>query len=147
MLSKVSQADQDHNALNFSEGLALKKDSELDTSLSRQPDAILNQSKMNHAYINKSVSLSEELVAERELNLSMAPSGEACESVTNISCVDAQDVRHLIKKPSDFVFAIDPPLQSDNHLDNSPIGDNVDMFDKIESSPYCKQEKELAEDF
>ena len=92
MLSKVSQADQDHNALNFSEGLAHEKDSELDTSLSLQPDAILNQSKMNHAYINKNVSLSEELVAERELNLSMALSGRACELVTNISCVDARDV-------------------------------------------------------
>jgi hypothetical protein len=64
MLSKVSQADQDHNALNFSEGLAHEKDSELDTSLSLQPDAILNQSKMNHAYINKNVSLSEELVGD-----------------------------------------------------------------------------------
>lgn len=145
MLSKVSQADQDHNALN-SEGLANEKDSELDTSLSLQPDAILNQSKMNHAYINKSVSLSEELVAERELNLSMAPSGRACELVTNISCVDARDVRHLIEKPSDLLLATDPPLQSDSHLDNTPIDDNVDMFDKTESSPDCKQEKEPAED-
>ena len=64
MLSKVSQADQDHNALNFSEVLAHEKDSELATSLSLQPNAILNQSKMNHAYINKNVSLSEELVGD-----------------------------------------------------------------------------------
>jgi hypothetical protein len=49
MPSKVLQADHDHNALNFSEGLALEKDSELDTSLRLQPDAILNPSKMNHA--------------------------------------------------------------------------------------------------
>lgn len=68
---------------------ALENNSKLDTSLSLQPNVILNQSKMNYAYINKSVSLSEELVAERELNLSNAPSGEACESVTNNSCVDA----------------------------------------------------------
>ena len=62
---------------------------------------------MNHAYINKNVSLSEELVAERELNLSMALSGRACELVTNISCIDARDVRHLIERPSDLLLATD----------------------------------------
>lgn len=73
----------------------------------------------------------------------MAPSGGACELVTNISCVDAWDVRHLIKKPSDFLLATNPPLQSDSHLDNSPTDDNVDMFDKTESSPDCKQGRDL----
>lgn len=146
MLSKVLQAGHDHNALNFSEGLALEKDSELDTSLRLQPDAILNRSKMNHAYIYKSVSLSKELVAERELNLSMAPSGGACELVTDVSCVDAQDGRHFMEKPSDCILAADPSLQSDCQLDNTPVDDNVDMFDKTESSPDCKQEKEPAED-
>jgi hypothetical protein len=88
----------------------------------------------------------KELVAERELNLSMAPSGGACELVTDVSCVDAQDGRHFMEKPSDCILAADPSLQSDCQLDNTPVDDNVDMFDKIESSPDCKQEKEPAED-
>jgi len=37
----------------------------------------------------------------------MALSGRACELVTNISCVDARDVRHLIEKPSDLLLATD----------------------------------------
>lgn len=146
MLSKVLQADQDNTALNFSESLAFGNDSELDTSLRLQPDAILNQCKINLAYICKSGSLSEESVAERELNLSIAPSGGACESVINVSCVDAQDDRHFIEKPSDCLLATDRSLQSDSQLDNTPIDDNVDMFDKTESSADCKQDKEPAED-
>jgi hypothetical protein len=92
------------------------------------------------------LSLSKELVAERELNLSMAPSGGACELVTDVACVNAQDGRHLMEKPSDCILAADPFLQSDCQLDNTPIDDNVDLFDKTESSPDCRQEKEPAED-
>lgn len=146
MLSKVLQADQDNNALNFSESSASGKDSELDTSLRLRPDAIRDQCKMNLAYMYRSVSLSEESVAERELNLSIAPSGGACESVINVSGVDAQDDRHFVEKPSDCLLATDQCLQSDSQLDNTPIDDNVDMFDKTESSADCKQDKEPAKD-
>jgi hypothetical protein len=54
MLRKVLQVDQDNNALKFSEVLSLEKDFEFDTSFRLQPDVILNQIKMNHAFIYKS---------------------------------------------------------------------------------------------
>jgi hypothetical protein len=76
----------------------------------------------------------------------MAPSGGACELVTNTSCVDAQGGGHFMKKPSDCLVAAGLALQSDSQLDSTLVDNIVYMFDKTESFPDCKQEKEPAED-
>eukprot|EP01018_Ginkgo_biloba_P025374 Gb_37342 [translate_table: standard] len=146
MLSKGFHA-QSTNELNPSEGLAFQKDVELDTSLSLQPDATFScrpatYQKMNDAFISKSTLPLEESIAEKGLNLSMAPLEGPYDSANVVSCTEAEDSRQQGEKHLDDVPETEHLSDSDKEPDSMVIESKLVACDKTEFSSALKQDLE-----